>query len=106
MPLILAVLLILLAAAIVYRMTNHIPQLPQAAGYGSEAPETSFCLRLRPGFDWDLRKKRLIERLISSKPLIYKDNLYRNAGAAATTEGATWLTCEARIYLTDFCASQ
>jgi len=32
MPLILAVLLILLAAAIVYRITNHIPQLSQAAG--------------------------------------------------------------------------
>jgi hypothetical protein len=32
MPLILAVLLILLAATIVYRITNHIPQLPHSAG--------------------------------------------------------------------------
>jgi hypothetical protein len=32
MPLIVAVLLLLLAVAIVYRITNHIPQLPQAAG--------------------------------------------------------------------------
>jgi hypothetical protein len=32
MPLILAVLLLLLAVTIVYRITNHIPRLPQAAG--------------------------------------------------------------------------
>jgi hypothetical protein len=32
MPLILAVLLLLLAATVIYRITNHIPRLPQAAG--------------------------------------------------------------------------
>jgi hypothetical protein len=32
MPLILAVLVLLLAVAIVYRITSHIPRLPQAAG--------------------------------------------------------------------------